>query len=97
MRRGNYLNVILTVNAGLIAGLLWTQISGTPLLDRTASAQTRSKLGPPPPTIPNAARQRDAMLQAIRDLAGSVETTNSLLQRGAVKVEVTNLDEITLE
>ena len=32
MRSSGYLNVILTINAVLLAGLLWTNIAGQPLL-----------------------------------------------------------------
>ena len=35
MRQSRYLNVILTVNAVLLAGLLWTQVVDRPMLAET--------------------------------------------------------------
>ena len=59
MRQGTYLNVILTVNAVLLAGLVWTQVADTPLLAETASAQSRSRLSNQPvPTVPAFAARR---------------------------------------
>ena len=53
MRQTRYLNVILTVNALLLAALLWTAIAGQPLLVNEASAQVRTRYSTPP-TIPTA-------------------------------------------
>ena len=55
MRQGSYLNVILTVNAVLLAGVLWTHVAGTPVLNSTANAQSAGTGGT---GIPNAADQR---------------------------------------
>lgn len=41
MQKDRYLNIMLTVIAMLLAGLLWTQVAEQPLVD-TASAQIRS-------------------------------------------------------
>jgi hypothetical protein len=87
MRQGSYLNVILTVNAVLLAGVLWTQIAGTPVLNSTANAQSAGGMG-----IPNAADQRQRQIEAIRDLKTSVDATNKLLTSGKLKVEVSNID-----
>ncbi len=56
MRQLKYLNMILTVNALLLAGLLWTTVTGGPSFVPEAMAQSRSSLGPPVPNVPNAAR-----------------------------------------
>jgi hypothetical protein len=96
MRRGTYLNVILTVNAVLLTGLLWTQLVDRPLLEAEAAAQSRTKTTQPP-VIPNAAAQREKMIKAISDLKQSVDTQRKLLESGKLKVTVTNLDEIKLE
>jgi len=96
MRQGTYLNVILTVNAVLLAGLVWTQVAGVPVFAGNASAQSRSRLGPPPPTVPNAGKQRERIAAKIMELKASVDETRSLLESGRVKVEVTNLDEVDI-
>jgi len=92
MRQGLYLNVILTVNAVLLAGIVWTQVAGHPTLARSASAQT----GPVSPNqgIPNAADQRQKVIEGIRDLKTSVEAMKRTIESGKLKVEVTNLDQI---
>ena len=90
-QRTSYLNVILTVNAVLLAGLLWTQISTSPPMAQEAVAQQRTKRSA---TIPNAAEQRVRIIQAIQSLQRSTDATKKLLDSGKLKVEVTNLDEI---
>jgi hypothetical protein len=98
MRRGTYLNVILTVNAVLLTGLLWTQLADRPLLESEAAAEAQSRTKTPnPPVIPNAAAQRDRMINAIKDLKQSVDAQRKFLESGKLKVTVTNLDEINLE
>jgi hypothetical protein len=96
MRQGTYLNVILTVNAVLLAGALWTQIAGGPVLTQSASAQSPggrdSGKG-----IPDAGAQREKMIEALRDLKASVDASRKLLESGKLRVQVTNLDEIDLK
>jgi hypothetical protein len=90
MRQGTYLNVILTVNAALLAGLTWIHVAGQPVLAQTATAQVgREAAG-----VPNAAEQRQKMIEALRDMKASLDANNKLLQGGKLKVEVTNLNEI---
>ena len=96
MRQGNYLNVILTVNAVLLAGLVWTQVADTPLLVETASAQNRSRPGRPVPTVPNAGKQRERIAAKLVELKASVDATRGLLESGRIKVEVTNLADIQI-
>jgi len=102
MWQGKYLNVILTVNAVLLAGLLWTQVAEQPVLAETAVAQSRSK-----PSAdgkykgsyykPNAAQQRADQMKILEAIQKSVEAQTKLLSSGKVKVEVMNLDEIKIE
>ncbi|MDY7108374.1 MAG: hypothetical protein SYC29_07025 [Planctomycetota bacterium] len=96
MRRGTYLNVILTVNAVLLTGLLWTQLADRPLLETEAAAQSRTKT-PAPPAPPNAAEQRAKMIKTLNGLKQSVDAQRKLMESGKLKVTVTNLDEIELE
>lgn len=92
MRRDTYLNVILTVNAMLLAGMLWTQVAEKPLLAETAIAQgSRNRV-----TIPNAANQRKLIADEIKKLNKSMEATRKLIESGKIKIEVTNLDQIKL-
>jgi hypothetical protein len=95
MRQLKYLNVILTVNAVLLTGLLWTQIASQPVLTGEANAQTRTQRSVP--TIPNAAEQRKRMIDGLQDVAKTTAELQRLLQSGEIKVQVTNLDEITIE
>ncbi len=92
MRQRNYLNVILTANAVLLAGLLWTQVADTPLLATSASAQNRTKYASPP-TIPNAAKQRNDLLRAVQSLQASVDGLKRSVE-GGIRVQVTNFDEV---
>ncbi len=95
MRRASYLNGILTANAVLLAGLLWTQIAGQPLLSSTAAAQNITPARPVP-TVPNAGKQRRELIDAIHQLRRTTQESMRLLTSGRVKVEVTNLDEIKI-
>ncbi len=95
MRRRNYLNGILTVNAVLLTGLLWVQVAGHPLPANSATAQVRSKpRGQQIVVPPNAAGQRQKMIEGMKTLNQSVEALKQQIESGTIKVEVTNLDEI---
>lgn len=95
MRPSRYLNAILTVNAVLLAVLVWTQVAGHGTLPlpgaREAAAQAQ------PAGIPNAAAQRQQMIDSLRELRKSVEESNKLLKDGHLRVHVTNLHEIQIE
>ena len=95
MRQMRYLNAILTVNAVLLAALLWTQVATTPVLAQPAVAQSRTRPTGRIPLLPNAAKQRDAQTGLLREIKESVDATRHLLERGGFKVEVTNLDAVT--
>jgi hypothetical protein len=100
MRQGKYLNVILTVNAVLLAGLLWTQVAEQPMLADSAVAQTRSRPNPgkkPSFYKPNASEQRADQLEVLKQLNQSIKEQTSLLSSGKLQVEVTNLDTIKVE
>jgi hypothetical protein len=92
MRRATYLNVVLTINAVLLAALLWSAVAGRPLFSTEAAAQSRTRYAEVP-NVPNAGEQRAEMVAALKDLKQSVEATNRLLSSG-VRVVVTNPDEI---
>lgn len=97
MRRTNYLNVILTINAMLLTALLWTALAGRPLLATEATAQsvTSPQAKNPAymvPRIPNAAAQRYDMIAKLGEIHEAINETNEMLQSGGIKVEVANLD-----
>ena len=92
MRQGNYLNVVLSVIAVLLAALLWTQIASSSVFTRTANAQS-----PRSPGVPDAAHQRDTMIQEMREVRTAVDSMRKAVEGGALRVEVMNLDEIRIE
>jgi hypothetical protein len=93
MRHTRYLNVILTVNAILLAALVWTQVAGSPLLAEQAAAQKDRAGG----GMATAGAQRLRMVEALKDVQRSVEASKRLLESGKVRVQVTNLDEIRID
>ena len=94
MRQGTYLNVILTVNAVLLAGVLWTALAGHPVLDRSASAQSSGTTGSPSLIPVTAADQRESLLNAVRDVKASVDGLKKSLEGGKVRVEIANVDQL---
>ncbi|MHC4140335.1 MAG: hypothetical protein ACYSUF_00150 [Planctomycetota bacterium] len=71
---------LLTVNALLLAGLVWVQIAERPLLATPAVAQQRS--------LPNAGGQRDQMVALLNEIRKTSEATRRVLETGRVRVEV---------
>lgn len=94
MRQTTYLNGILTVNAVLLAGVLWTQLVNRPVLAQSADAQTNAQ---GLPGIPNAGGQRDQMIRQLERLNVTLDSTMKHLQGGNLKTEVTNLKDIKIE
>lgn len=94
MRQSKYLNGILTVNAVLLGGLLWTQLGDRPLLAQSAVAESAQRSTVP--RFPNASEQRADMVRAMKAVEKAVQE-NSKLLRATLKVEVTNLDSIKIE
>ncbi len=95
MRRLTYLNAILTVNAGLLCGILWTQVVSTPLLVQSAEAQVSRAADLP--GIPNAAGQREQMIRQLERVNRNIEAMTKIVESGKTRVEVTNLSDIKLE
>lgn len=88
MRQTKYLNVILTVNAVLLAGVMWTQVSDRASLSSEAHAQSSGS------GFVNAAEQRQRMIEALNDIKGSVEATRKAVESGKMRVEVANIDKL---
>jgi hypothetical protein len=91
MKREQYLNVILTINALLLASLIWTQVADQPVLATTVEAQSARN---PPVRVPNAAEQRKRIADEILSLKKTLEATQKMLETTTLKVEVTNLDQM---
>lgn len=92
MRQGTYLNVILTVNAALLTGLLWGQLAGRASLDSSAVAQSVAVPTGQSAIPVTSADQRQRQLDLMRDLKTSVDDLKKSLQTSTIKVEVTNID-----
>lgn len=88
MRQSKYLNVILTVNAVLLAGVMWTQLSDRAAFSSAAHAQSSGS------GFVNAAEQRQRMIEALNEIKGSVEATRKVVESGKMKVEVANIDKL---
>ena len=92
MRQGRYLNVILTINAALLSALVWNGLAEKPLM--SAQAQAQNQMTPIGDGVPNAGKQRQFMLEALRDIRSQLEEMETKMESGAIKVQVTNLDEL---
>ncbi len=91
MKREQYLNVILTINALLLASMIWIQIAEQPVLAGPAVAQDGRRN---PIRVPNAAEQRKRIADEVQTLNRTLEATRKMIESGVIKVEVTNLDQI---
>ena len=102
MRKDTYLNIILTVNAILLATMLWVQVADNPILAENATAQSRSKPRKStanrgkPFVFPNDADQRQKQIDEMIKIGKSIEATRKLIESGNLRVEVTNLGEIKI-
>ena|SRR6185503_2642628 len=99
MRQGKYLNGILTVNAVLLAGLLWTQIAGKAMLASEAAAQSTASGTPlgragADAVMTNAAEQRQRMIESLKEIKTSIDATRKVVEGGKMKVEISNIDQI---
>ena len=87
MKRRTYLEAILTVNAILLAGILWVFVSG----GDGAGTQSAIANGGPPPGIPNAAGQRNEMIRELKTISKSIREMQSDLNDAEFKVRVTSM------
>ncbi|MFG0331366.1 MAG: hypothetical protein ACF8PN_15875 [Phycisphaerales bacterium] len=84
MRRTRTLHTLLTLNAILMAALIWTTVAERPLV---ASAEATGPKG----GIPDAGSQRLEMIRELRRLNDSVGELGQRLDKGQFKVEVTKM------
>ncbi len=89
-RNSTYLNAILTVNAVMLAALVWTHVSDGPAIAGAAAPQAQtdadSNLG-----VPNAGLQRLQTLNEIKALRGDITRLEGLLSSGKMKVTIGNV------
>ncbi len=71
------ITTLLTVNAVLLAGLLWVQVAAHPIFAEVAYAQS-----------PNAGLQRDRMMRQLADIQKAAQATQKVLETGYVRVVV---------
>jgi hypothetical protein len=99
MQQGTYLNVILTVNAVLLAALVWVS---TGPAEADAQVATRGQPSSAVRSSPftgtlfpvNAGEQRMRMIELLERINASTADVSDRLERGAANVQVTNLSEI---
>lgn len=85
MKRLKYFEVILTMNAALLAGMIWVQLTDSPFPIEAPAIAQESK----PLAFPNAAAQRQDIVNAIRTLSDDVRAMRSDLKSTEFKVRVT--------
>jgi hypothetical protein len=91
-RTRTYLNAILTVNAVLIAALVWTNVSDGPV---TANASPLfAQVDEPTGGVPNAGAQRERMIAEVRALREDIRGLESALSSGKLKVNIGNMTEV---
>lgn len=96
-KQNRCLNTLLSMNALLLGGVLWTQLADRPMLDSSADAQMRAANTANNGGIPDAAQQRENMIQTILEMKKSVDSLTKTLESGDLKVEVSNLDEVKIQ
>ncbi len=95
MKRMSYLNVVLSVNAVLLAAMLCVLLSGSSLGPSQASAQMgMARIGN---GVPDAGAQRLRIIEALERIEATVAATRATLEDGRTRVEVTNLDDIEID
>lgn len=91
MNKSRHHNGILTVIAILLALQVWVSALSQPLF------ATESRAAGEPPTFPNASKQREDTIAAIKDLTAQVNRTNELLESSTLRVEISNLKELEVK
>jgi len=93
----SYLNAILTVNAVLLAGVLWTNIAGDPLGSVALAAPQVPASPPNDGGVPNAGLQRLDMLNELRAIRAQLERFESTVTGGRLRVNVANFNDMKLD
>lgn len=93
-RSQQYLNGILTVNAVLIAALVWTNVGGGP--SRAEAAPLLPQVDDQERTggVPNAGAQRERLITEVRALREDIRRLESGVTGGKMKVNIGNLADL---
>ena len=102
MNAQRYTNVLLTINALLLAALLWVLVVERPIFAGEAearvvqspAAENPSRVRRKAPVFANATAQRQQIIAQLKLMNANLAQQKSLFESGRMKVEVTNLDEI---
>lgn len=104
MQRGTLTNGFLLGVAVLLAVNVMFHLGSSNIGPQEAAAQNKS-YGPPsrdsrraddPKDVPNQARQLERILTALERLESKLEANTRMLESGKMKVEVTNLSDISV-
>jgi hypothetical protein len=76
---------ILTIIAVLLGVQVWMGMASQPVF------ASESQAAGDPPTFPNASKQREDIVAAIKELSVQVKRTNELLESSTLHVEVSNI------
>lgn len=91
MNRAKYLNVILTINAILLAGLLWVAVA-----DRVVLADRAIATGPRT-GIPDAGAQRFEMIRELRKFNAWADNLTEKITTHEYSVKVTSMPRIEVD
>ncbi len=95
MRRSQqYLNGILTVNAVLLAAMVWTNISSGPSRADAAPIALQVEDQEHVGGVPNAAAQRERTITEVRGLRDDFRQLEQALTSGKMKVNVANFGDL---
>lgn len=90
MKRNTYLNGVLTAIAVLLGALVWIQVTASESGNQALAQSRTERRG-----LPNAAAQRKAIVDAIKELQKEVESQNKVFESGTLKVHVVNIKELS--
>jgi hypothetical protein len=91
-RNATYLNAILTVNAVMVAALVWTHVSEGPSLANASPLQAET--GENTGGVPNAGLQRLQTLNEIKALRSDVQRLEATLVAGKIRFGISNFAEL---
>lgn len=92
MRQRRHIDFLLAANAVLLAALLWAMLATQPIGAGEVHAQSyRGAVGE---GIPNAAGQRQKLIEETKETRKMVEKMEQLLRKGTIRVKVTNIDDL---
>jgi hypothetical protein len=95
VRSRGFLSGILTVNAVLLAALVWTNITEGPSRAEAAPVAPVAQSDDPPQIgVPNAGAQRERLIAEVRSLREDVRALEQAVNSGRMKVTISNFSEL---